>query len=76
MHIQISADFSEIKLVVARDGSLIVQCPLWPTWDDIKNKLEDALSAADLLELESLWRSWSFGRKFSVRGNILEIKSA
>jgi hypothetical protein len=76
MEIHLSEKFSQIE-VVHFDGDLVaIQSSLWPSWSELNDVAKEKLSAAQLQELEDLFRTENLSRKFEIEDQVLKIRLA
>jgi hypothetical protein len=75
MEIHLSEKFSQIEVVYLQNGSISIQCALWPSWSELFAATENTLTLAQLRELEDLFRAESQAREFEIKDEVLIIRS-
>ena len=75
MEIQLSEQFSQIKIINIDSDLVSIQCALWPTWSELFEACKDTLSAVQLKELEDLFRTETQSRDFVIEDQVLKIRA-
>jgi len=75
MEIQLSEQFSQIKIINVDSDLVSIQCGLWPTWGELFEACKDTLDAVQLRELEDLFRTESQSRDFVIEDQVLKIRT-
>jgi hypothetical protein len=76
MEIQLSEQFSQIKIINVDSELVSIQCALWPSWSDLFEACKDTLNAVQLKELEDLFRTENQLREFEIEDQVLKIRLA
>ena len=75
MEIHLSEKFSKIQVVNLDNGSVSIQCALWPSWNELFEATKNTLTFAQLQELEELFRTEAKAREFEIKNEVLIIRS-
>lgn len=76
MEIQLSPAFTEIAVLHLDSDAVVIQCGLWPSWSDLHAAAMKSLNAAQVSELEQLFRSEHEMREFEIENEVLTIRLA
>jgi len=75
MEIQLSEQFSQIKIINIDSDLVSIQCGLWPSWSELLEACKDKLTAVQIRELEDLFRTESQSRDFVIEDQVLKIRA-
>ena len=74
MEIHLSPEFSKIEVVNRGNDAITIECGLWPSWNELQEAASAHLSAAQLEQLEALFRADDLKRDFEIEDEVLKIR--